>query len=106
MTLVLRDWLATLYALPVELLTMTAIVNLAYGSFSFSLACRARRPLGLLRLLALANAMWAPVCIGLIVYWWPVLTAFGLAHFLGEALIVVALAALEWRWQYRLIKLR
>lgn len=103
LTLLLRDWLAALYAIPVDLLTITALVNLAYGSYSFSLALRAHRPAALIKLLAMANAMWAPVCIGLVIYWWPMLSGFAVAHYLGEAAIVVTLAVLEWRWRYRLV---
>ena len=99
----LRDWLATLYALPVELLTVTAIINLMYGSYSCTLALRTHRGLVAVKVLAVANGLWAPVCIGLVIYWWSTLTGFGMAHFLAEAAIVVTLAVLEWRWRYRLV---
>lgn len=101
-TLVFRDWLAALYAIPVEGLMATALVNLIYGSYSFSLAWRDRPPILLVRALALANALWAPVCVGLVLYWWPTVTGFGMIHLLGEAGIVMTLAFFEWRWQHRL----
>lgn len=101
--LALSGWLSELHGLPRGLLLFTGTVNLLYGTYSFSLARRDRRPLFLLRILVLANAVWACVCVGLVVTFGTDATAFGIVHLGGEALYVGGLAALEWRWRYVLL---
>ena len=97
--LALSGWLSRWHALPRWLLVVSGVVNLMYGSYSFSLALRARRPRHLINLLVLANLSWAVVCL-----WWAVVfsesaTLFGLGHLVGEAIFVGALAGLEWRYR-------
>lgn len=94
--LALIPWLSRLYALPRGLLLFVAAANLLYASYSFSLACRATRPMPLVKLLVFANAAWVPVCLGLAAAYWGRASVFGLAHLVGEAFFVGALAALEW----------
>lgn len=101
--LTLSGWLSQLHGLPRGLLLFTGAVNLLYGTYSFSLARRARRPLVLLRILVLANAAWACVCVGLVITFGADATVFGVAHLGGEALYVGGLAALEWRWRHVLL---
>lgn len=97
LVLALSGWLAPLEGLPREVLRFTGAMNLVYGSYSFSLAVRRRRPLALVTLLVAANLAWVPVCIALAVYFRDVATPFGFAHLLGEALFVGGMALLEWR---------
>ncbi len=95
--LALSGWLSQLYALPHAFVITLALVNLGYGTFSFSLARRQQPPRRLIVALVVANAMWAVLCG--IAALWLVGTAsmFGLAHLVGEGLFVGGLAALEWR---------
>ncbi|MGI9627835.1 MAG: hypothetical protein ACR2QM_13445 [Longimicrobiales bacterium] len=83
--------------LPRSLLIFTGVVNLVYGSYSCSLAVRADRTEGLIKLLVLANLAWVPVCFGLAVAFSESATPFGFMHLIGEGLFVGGLAALEWR---------
>jgi hypothetical protein len=99
----LSAWLGELYALPRGLLLVMGAANLAYGTFSFALARRARRPRGLLVLLVAANATWAGLCGLAAARLAGTASAFGLAHLLGEGLFVGGLAALEWRHRERLL---
>jgi hypothetical protein len=99
---VLSAWLSRLYGLPRDVLLFIGAANLLYASYSFSLARRSERPLSLIKLLVYANAGWALVCVGLAAYFWGQATVFGLAHLIGEALIVGGLAALEWNQRHRL----
>ncbi|HEX8360583.1 MAG TPA: hypothetical protein VF613_10760 [Longimicrobium sp.] len=99
---VLSGWLSRLYGLPREILLFMGAANLLYASYSFSLARRAVRPMSLIKLLVFANATWVLVCFGLAVTFWEQATVFGLAHLIGEALIVGGLAALEWNQRHRL----
>jgi hypothetical protein len=99
---VLSAWLSRLYGLPRDVLLFIGAANLLYASCSFSLARRSERPLSLIKLLVYANGAWALVCVGLAAYFWGQATAFGLAHLIGEALIVGGLAGLEWNQRHRL----
>jgi hypothetical protein len=101
--LALSGWLSELYALPRPLLVVMGVANLAYGTYSGSLARRARRPYRLIVLLVAANATWAGLCVLAAVSLADTASAFGLAHLLGEGLFVGGLAALEWRERERLL---
>jgi hypothetical protein len=101
--LALSGWLSELYALPRPLLVAMGVANLAYGTYSGTLARRARRPRGLLVLLVAANATWAVLCMLAAVRLADTASAFGLAHLVGEGLFVGGLAALEWRERERLL---
>ena len=59
--LLFAPFLSGLHALPRSLLLVTGVANLAYGAFSFTLARRARRPMALVQVLAVANVAW--VCV-------------------------------------------
>ena len=103
LVLPLSGWLSRLYALPQAFLAVIGVVNVLYGSFSFSLARRARRPRALIVALALANATWAALCFLAAARLAHTASAFGLAHLIGEGLFVGGLAALEWRERERLL---
>jgi hypothetical protein len=92
----LAGWLSQWYALPGGMVLGMGVANLAYGTFSGSLARRAHRPRGLLLLLVGANATWALLCGLAAVHFASTASAFGLAHLVGEALFVGGLAGLEW----------
>ncbi len=98
----LAGWLGRLYVLPRGLLVGMGMANLAYATFSFSLARRPRRPPSLIALLVLANATWAVACMLGALYFMGEASAFGLAHLVGEGLVVGTLAGLEWRQRDRL----
>ena len=93
------EGLSALHRLTPEFLARTGWVNLAYAAFSLSLAARRERPLALIALLALANALWALACARWALAFASSASGFGLAHLLGEAAFVGTLAALEWRWR-------
>ncbi|MEM1127722.1 MAG: hypothetical protein AAGI71_13805 [Bacteroidota bacterium] len=101
--IVLSGWLSHLEGLPREVLLFTGIVNLLYASFSFFLARRFNRPMGLIKLLVAANLAWVPVCLGLAVYFRDQATVLGLAHLIGEALFVGGLALAEWTQRHQLV---
>lgn len=100
--LALSGWLAPLYDLPRALLLGMGVANLAYGTFSGSLAVRRRRPRGLIVALAAANATWALLCLAGALRFRDSASPFGLAHLIGEGALVGTLAALEWRWREHL----
>ena len=92
----LSRWLSDLYAIPRELIVAMGLANLAYGTFSLSLARRVSTPQSLIVLLVVANATWAGVCVVAAVLLAGTASAFGLAHLVGEGLFVGGLAWLEW----------
>ena len=97
LTLVFSGWLSALYALPVDLLIFMGVANVAYGTFSFSLARQGVRPRALVVLLVAANALWAVLCGLTAIVVASHASPFGVAHLLIEGSLVGGLAALEWR---------
>jgi hypothetical protein len=95
--LLLSTWLASWYGLPRGFIIFIALVNLAYGCYSFSLLVRAKRPLSLIVLLVTANLVWAVLCMLWAVIFAQTASFFGIAHLLAEAVFVGGLAYLEWR---------
>ncbi len=100
-----RELLAGLYAFPDDLLLFLGLSNLAYGSYSITLATltsmgktASRRSV---ELLVIANSGWVVVCAIVLVSGWPSATAFGLAHVGAEALFVGSLAFAEYRFILR-----
>ena len=63
--LLFAPFLSGLHALPRSLLLATGVANLAYGAFSFTLARRARRPMALVQVLAVAQHAIASCGIGI-----------------------------------------
>lgn len=98
LVLVLASWLSTLYALPEPFILALGTANLAYGTFSLSLARRAVRPRALLRLLIGANLTWAVFCFGAGAVFAAQASAYGLALLLFEGVYVGGLGLLEWRF--------
>ena len=99
--LVLHDVLAPLYRLPDSLVVGLGIVNLAYGSYSFSLALTpTRRRPAAIAVLSVANMAWGIVC------WWLFAThvdtasALGLVTLATEGVYVPWLGLIEW-WYRR-----
>lgn len=95
--LLLSYWLSAWYALPRGFIVFMALVNIAYGCYSFSLLIRTKRPPSLIALLVLANAVWAVLCVRWAIIFAQTASPLGLAHLLAEALFVGGLAYLEWR---------
>ncbi|MEZ4702496.1 MAG: hypothetical protein R2834_19340 [Rhodothermales bacterium] len=99
LVLIFSGWLSRLEGLPEGVLLFTGAANLVYAAYSFSLAVRPERPMRLIKVLAIANMAWAPVCIGLIAAFAGAATPFGFVHLGGEAVFVGVLGAVEWRWR-------
>lgn len=99
----LSGWLSGLYGLPRSFVIFLAVVNLAYGAFSLSLAARSKKPLALVSLLAAANMAWGFLfCFGAAIALAPAASPFGLAQLIGEGLYVGGLGALEWSRRHQL----
>jgi hypothetical protein len=99
LVLSLRGLLSDFYGLSRELLTFVGTVNVGYSVLGLTLGLLRRRPAALLRLLIVANSLWAAVCVALAVRVFPTATIFGLCHVIGEGIFVGGLALLEWRYR-------
>lgn len=77
------------------LLVAMGVVNLAYGSYSFSLARRPQVDAGLTRILIRANFAWTLICLVAAAYLWAPGSRLGAAYVVVEGIVVGALAALE-----------
>jgi len=95
--LVFRGFFAGLYELPLNLITVLGLVNLAYASFALTLAALSHRRLALVTGLAMANYFWALVCVLLVIRFTGDASFFGLSHFVLEGAWVAALGAAEWQ---------
>jgi hypothetical protein len=95
--LLFSPWLSSWYGLPRGFVIFTALVNVAYGSYSFSLLVRHKRPLRLIIFLVIANLIWAVLCVLWVAIFAQTARPFGIAQLLLEAFYVGGLACLEWR---------
>ena len=100
----LHGWLSEWYRLPRDLVFWMGVVNLAYASYSFSLAIRSRRPMRLIQLLVFANLAWAVFfCLRWAIVYSETASFWGLASLVAEAIFVGGLGCLEWRWRKLLL---
>ena len=95
--LALSAWLAPFLGLPLWFVIGEGLVNLAYGSFSYSLARRASHPLRLVRRLALMNVAWGLMALGLAVVSYGAASPFGTGHLAVNFVYVGGLGLMEWR---------
>lgn len=99
---VLREWLAHLYGFPISLVLFLGFANLAYASYSGSLAVLAStgRLLSVraVDLLVLANSCWVLVCAAVLASTMHTASVFGIAHLVLEGAFVGSLALVERRW--------
>lgn len=93
----LSGMLAPLLGIPRAVFVTTALVNLAYGAFSYSLARQPAAPRHRVRALVVANFAWAAVCVGLAALFAGPGSWLGAGWMLAEALFVGTLAAVEAR---------
>ncbi len=101
-TLLIHTWLASLYGLPTSVLLLNALANLAYGTFSSTLATLPKRPLSLIKTLSIANCMWAVVCFAFAFNLPSTATVFAAGHAVFEGLFVGSLGIIEWRYRHQL----
>lgn len=92
----LHSWLADLYALPERFVLLMGIANLAYASYSFSLALRAQRPFLLIAILVSGNIVWGALCLFWLTSYWGQASWLGAAQLLLEGVFVGGLGFIEW----------
>lgn len=102
LVLVLARWLSDWYRLPYDFVIMMGIVNLAYGSYSFTLAMLSKRPMPLIRLLVFTNLLWMVLCLRWAVIFYGTASILGMAQLIIEGLYVGGLGCVEWRFREQL----
>ena len=95
--LALSGPLSPLLGIPRAVLLTTALANLAYGAFSYSLARQPEAPLRFVRALVLANFAWAGICVGLALFFGGPGSWLGAGYVLAEGVFVGLLATVEAR---------
>jgi hypothetical protein len=95
--LVFRRFFEGLYGLPLNLVTILGLVNLAYAALALTVAVRRPRRIAWIAGLSIANYFWSLVCAFMLIRFYADATSFGLGHFLLEGTWVAALGTVEWR---------
>lgn len=93
----LSGWLQPLYGLPEGLYFGMATANVAYGCFALFVATRRPPTVGLITVLAGANALWSVFCVLAFVQVFRSASLLGYAHLWLEGAYVLWLATMEWR---------
>ena len=95
--LILQARLATLFNIPEVWLVISAIVSLGYSSYSICLAQQKSAARELIKVLAVANFVYAAYCLILALSFSKSATWVGVAYLLIESLFVATLAIVEWQ---------
>ncbi|MDQ3365641.1 MAG: hypothetical protein M3680_09445 [Myxococcota bacterium] len=89
------------YSLPRDVVLFTGVANLLYATPGLAISVLGTRaPVArrrLLGVLIIANALWAVVCIALLLRFGREASVLGLLHLVAEGSYVAVLAVLEWK---------
>ncbi len=100
--LLVHELLSSLYGLPTYIVLILASGNLLYSIYSLTLALKPSRRLLAIKTLVLGNLIWATFCLSVVYVHYATATQIGLFFISFEAVFVIVLAILEWRWRYLL----
>jgi hypothetical protein len=96
-----KNIFVSLFNLPKYLFTNLAIVAFCYAIYGFNLARQKRFSLLFVKILAIANAVYALFCLYLIFVFYEKATFLGVCYLLFDFAIVAILSYLEWQ-QYQI----
>ena len=83
--------------LPLATVIVMGAANLAYGGYSLFVTTQKKRPLILVKILAMANMVWLLVCVAIAAMYWRQISLLGIAHVIGEGIYVAGLGFVEWK---------
>lgn len=86
-----------LFGMPQRVLYLLALIAFVYSIYSFSCYFVVSNWYPYLKLIALANLIYCLLTLGFILFHYRRLTWLGGAYFVTELLIILRLAALEWK---------
>ena len=84
--------------MPARVLYVLGAVAAVFAIYSFSCYCLLRyrcRPF--LTAIIIANLLYAVLSLGLVIYYFPQLTIWGLLYFAGEIIVILLLVSIEYR---------
>lgn len=103
-TLLMNGWIAPFYGLSYKVLIFLAFANLAYGTYSLSLAVAPhRRTMPRIGVLAFANMGWGVFCLVAVTLVFVDARLLGKAHLIVEGVYVGMLGLVEWRMREQLV---
>lgn len=97
LVLLCQGLLVKWHNLPSEVIALVGFANLGYGSFSLLIALRLTRTLRTVQVLAIANMIWGPVCVGILLWHLSSIQWPGVVQLLCEGTYVSGLGVIEWR---------
>lgn len=95
--LMLKAKLSLFFNFPESLLTTLGFVSLSYALFSFYLAQQKSKSKRLLKILVIANLVYAIVCIIIMLFLYKTANLFGVLYLILESSLIAILALVEWR---------
>ncbi|WP_133407543.1 hypothetical protein [Parashewanella tropica] len=104
LTLILHQFLVTIYGLPKSIILLIAIVNLIYAIYALFLAQNKTRSLLAVTTLVMGNSLWAICCMLIVKTHFTDMTNIGLLVIIAESIYVTGLAFFEWKWRHKLTK--
>lgn len=86
------------FGMPLTVLYILASIACLLAVYSFT--CFFRQPENwrlFLRIIAIVNLLYCCLTLGLVIYFYEVLTIWGLTYFIGEMLLILLLVSLEFK---------
>lgn len=86
------------FGMPVRVLYVLGAVAAVFAVYSFSCYCWLKRSYrSFLAAIIIANLLYAVLSLGLVIYYFPQLSNWGLLYFAGEIIVILVLVAIEYR---------
>ncbi|MHC6646773.1 hypothetical protein ACYTPF_09440 [Alteromonas sp. HB246098] len=98
-----QDIASDFYQLPKGLILFLAGANVCYGIYALRLALICNRSLKVVTGLAIANFLWAIVCVGVILIYFEQASMFALLFISAESIFVAILGLFEWCYRFLLV---
>lgn len=86
------------FGMPVRVLYVLGAVAVVFAAYSFSCYCWLKRNhRSFLAAIIIANLLYAVLSLGLVIYYFPQLSSWGLLYFAGEIIVILVLVSIEYR---------
>ena len=86
------------FGMPAQVLYVLGAVAAVFAVYSFSCYCWLKRShRSFLAAIIIANLLYALVSLGLVIYYFPQLSSWGLLYFAGEIIVILVLVSIEYR---------
>jgi hypothetical protein len=90
----IQEWVG----MPLRVLRLLSIIPVVYLIYDLLVYYRTRSNFRIfIRVIALLNLAYCILSVGLMLLHWTNLTTLGKLYFLGECLIIIVIASLEWK---------